>query len=68
VVNLIPVKHKFKYASLKRQDTSEGRKYVYGDQKLPSVTTIISATKDKSGLEAWAKRIGEDKAEKLIGL
>mgnify|MGYP003675971879 FL=1 len=65
MVNLIPVKHKFKYASLKRQDLPGGRRYVYGEQKLPSVTTIISATKDKSGLEAWSKRIGKENADKI---
>jgi hypothetical protein len=44
-------------------DPDRGRRY--GDQKLPSVTTILSATKDKSGLDAWAERVGRDNAERI---
>jgi hypothetical protein len=29
------------------------------------VTTILSATKDKSGLDAWAERVGRDNAERI---
>ena len=65
MVDLIPVKKLFKYESLVRQDLPEGRRYVYGDQKLPSVTTILSATKDKEALDAWAKRVGEEEAERI---
>lgn len=65
MVDLIPIKKLFKYEPLVRQDLPEGRRYVYGDQKLPSVTTILSATKDKEALDAWVKRVGEEEAERI---
>jgi hypothetical protein len=33
---------------------------------VPSVTTILSATKDKTGLNEWRKRIGEAKAQEIV--
>jgi hypothetical protein len=65
MVDLIPVVKKHTYPNLKRKDLPEGRRYIYGEQKLPSVTTIISKTKDTSGLDAWAERIGKENAEKI---
>jgi hypothetical protein len=32
---------------------------------LPSVTTIIGSMSDKSGLEEWRKRVGEQQADKI---
>jgi len=32
---------------------------------LPSVTTILSATKDKKSLDAWAARVGEAEANRI---
>lgn len=34
-------------------------------KKLPSVTTILSATKDKTFLEDWKKRVGETEAANI---
>jgi len=66
MVDLIPIKKKYKYVSLKRQDSPEGRRYIYGDERLPSVTTILSATKkDKEALEAWIKRVGPEEADRI---
>jgi hypothetical protein len=65
MVDLIPIKKKFKYESLVRQDLPEGRRYVYGDQKLPSVTTILSGTKDKAALDAWVQRVGQEEADRV---
>lgn len=36
--------------------------------KLPSVTTILGETKDKSGLEKWRKRVGEAEANRISTL
>lgn len=33
--------------------------------KLPSVTTILGAMTDHSGLDAWRKRIGEEEADRI---
>ena len=57
---------KYDYASLKRQD-GEYRIYLTPDgESLPSVPSVLSKTKDKSGLYAWRKRVGEKKAEKIM--
>lgn len=57
----------YSYKQLDRQDGgTQGRVYVDEQgNKMPSVTTILSATKDKSHLDAWKKRIGEDNAKRI---
>lgn len=66
MVDLIPIKKLYQYASLQRQDMPEGRHYVYGEQKLPSVTTVLSATKkDKGALDAWVARVGQEEADRI---
>lgn len=65
MVDLIPIVKNYKYERLNREDTQDGRKYVYGDTRLPSVTTILGATKDKSGLDSWAARVGPENAERI---
>lgn len=61
----IPKSSRYLYEKLTRLDLPEGRRYLHGDQKLPSVTTILSATKDKAALDAWAARVGEEEAERI---
>ena len=64
MIDLIPIRKKFVYEILERVDDPEiGRRY--GNQKLPSVTHILSATKDKAALEAWAERVGKENAERI---
>jgi|TARA_R110000824_G_scaffold208010_2_gene393576 genome maintenance exonuclease 1 len=66
MVDLIPIRKLYQYASLQRQDLPEGRRYIYGEQKLPSVTTILSATKkDKGALDAWVARVGQEEADRI---
>lgn len=57
----------FEYKKLNRQDgSSNGRVYVDSTgNKIPSVTTILSKTKDITHLLEWKKRIGEDKAKQI---
>lgn len=61
--------NKFNYNSFKRVDTSEGRRYVTPDgEKLPSVTTILDATKpeeSKKALREWRQRVGEKQAQAI---
>lgn len=40
------------------------RHYDTPDGPLPSVTTILGATGDKSGLVAWRERLGDEQADK----
>jgi len=57
---------KYNYKDLKREDGAT-RLYLTPDgESLPSVTTVLSKTKDKSGLDQWRKRVGEKTAEKII--
>lgn len=50
---------------LRFYQVTEGSKIV---AKLPSVTTILGETKDKSGLEKWRKRVGEKEADRISNL
>ena len=61
------VNPRYTYKKLDRQDGGgQGRVYVdEAGNKIPSVTTILSKTKDMSHLVAWKKRIGEDKAQQI---
>jgi genome maintenance exonuclease 1 len=44
-----------------------GRLYTTPDgKKFPSITTVLGAIGDKSGLEAWRKRVGEEEANKIM--
>jgi ATP-dependent exoDNAse (exonuclease V) beta subunit len=58
---------KFEYHSLKQ--INEGGKRVYetpnGD-KVPSVTTILSKTKDMTHLNEWKQRVGEQVAQRIV--
>jgi len=57
---------KYNYAELKRQD-GDSRLYLTPDgDALPSVTTILSKTKDKTFLKQWRAKVGEANAEKII--
>jgi len=59
---------KIKYHELKQINDPVTRKRVYltpDEEKLPSVTTILSSTKDMTHLNEWKKRIGEDEAKRI---
>lgn len=65
-MQLIPIRKKFVYSALKRLDLPTGRVYtVNGSDPVPSVTSILSATKDKQHLEAWAARVGQEEANRI---
>jgi hypothetical protein len=50
---------KYNYVRVPRSDDDGSRTYVVGKNKLPSVTTILSRTKDQRSLQNWRQRIGE---------
>ena len=57
---------KYNYADLKKQ-AGATRLYLTPDgESLPSVTSILGKTKDKSFLKQWRARVGEKNAEKII--
>jgi ATP-dependent exoDNAse (exonuclease V) beta subunit len=57
---------KYPYDQIKRVTTEGRRHYATPDgRQVPSVTTILSATKDMTHLNAWKKRIGEQEAQRI---
>jgi ATP-dependent exoDNAse (exonuclease V) beta subunit len=57
---------KYNYAELKRKEGGS-RLYLTPDgESLPSVTTVLSKTQDKSFLKEWKARVGEKKAEEIV--
>ena len=59
--------NKYPYTTYARVTKEDGtRTYAVKEKHVPSVTTILSATKDKSGLMAWRKRVGEAKAQEIV--
>ena len=59
---------KFNYPKSSRTVEGGLRKYLIGDKKLPSVTSILSATRseeDKASLELWKQRVGYKEANRI---
>jgi len=57
---------KYPYEELSRVARNGKRHYETPDgRSVPSVTTVLSATKDMTHLHAWRKRIGEAKAQQI---
>lgn len=56
---------------IKRVEINDKRHYQVNDLAgtligtFPSVTSVLGATKDQSGLDKWRKRVGHDTAEKI---
>ena len=63
MVDLIPLRKKYRYQKLVRNDGPEGR--TYGDEKLPSVTRILDATRDRAKIDEWVQRVGKEEAERI---
>ena len=63
------IPNKYNYQPIKRIDTPEGRRYATPDgQKLPSVTTVLSATtpiEKKQALQEWRNRVGHKQAQQI---
>ena len=60
--------NKFNYPKSSRSIEDGMRKYFLGNERLPSVTSILSATKseeEKASLELWRQRVGYHEANKI---
>ena len=60
--------NKFSYPKSSKSIENGLRKYLFGEKKLPSVTSILQATKseeDKVSLELWKERVGHKEANKI---
>jgi len=57
---------KYEYRKLKRVERDGKRKYDWGGGiPVPSVTTILGATKDMTHLHEWRRRVGDKKATEI---
>ena len=53
------INNKYTYPELIRVEKNDVRYYQDSKENLvPSVTTILSATGDHSGIDAWKRRVG----------
>jgi len=63
-----PFVERFQYKNCQQINDPITKKRVYltpDGESLPSVTTILSATKDMTALNEWKKRVGEQKAKEI---
>jgi genome maintenance exonuclease 1 len=54
------------YHTLKQVNKNGKRVYETPSGTTPSVTTILSKTKDQTGLNAWKARVGEQEAQRIV--
>ena len=61
------IKKLFKYPELERVEKNDVRYYRDSKENLvPSVTTILSATGDHSGIDAWKRRVGPKTTKEVV--
>lgn len=61
-----PYVEAIKYHELKQVNKNGKRVYETPSGTTPSVTTILSKTKDQTGLNEWKKRVGEQEAQRIV--
>lgn len=63
---MIPINKKYNYQETSRTTVNGQRLYLTPDgQKLPSVTTILDRTKDKTHLIKWRQKVGNAEATRI---
>ena len=61
------INRKYQYKDYTRTTDQGRRVYLDGKAKLPSVTTILSRTKEESdGIKAWKARVGAAEAKRIM--
>ena len=68
IISPPPFVERFQYKECKQINDPVTRKRVYATpdgERLPSVTTILSATKDMTHLNEWKKRVGVENAQRI---
>ena len=55
----------YEYGVFSSEDRKGARFYDCNGEKLPSVTTILSGTKEGDFLKKWIERVGEEEAERI---
>ena len=61
-----PFVEAIKYHNVKQINQQGKRVYQTPSGTTPSVTTILSKTKDMTGLNEWRKRVGEQEAQRIM--
>ena len=56
---------RYNYVRVSRSDDEGGRTYDVQGARLPSVTTILSRTKDQGFIKRWKAKVGEEQAEAI---
>ena len=64
----IPWSNKYTYVTGTRHDDHGTRTYDVNGSRLPSVTTILGATKDQQFLKEWKAKVGEAEADRIKNL
>ena len=59
---------RYNYVRVPRSDDEGNRTYDVGETRLPSVTTILSRTKDQGFIRKWKAKVGEEQAEAIKNL
>ena len=59
---------KYSYSQISRTEEHGSRTYDVNGIKLPSVTTILSRTKDQKKLQEWRNRVGNNEADRVMNL
>ena len=68
IITDLKKENKYKYKKYSRQEENGSRTYNVGDKKIPSVTTILSATQSlekRQGLDKWRERVGYAEAARI---
>ena len=65
---MIQKKNKYSYINVPRSENHGTRTYDVHGYNLPSVTTILSRTKDQEFIKKWTAKVGEKEAERIKNL
>ena len=60
--------NKYEYATGKQINEDNGRIYDVAGFRLPSVTSILSRTKDQGFLKQWREKVGDKEADRIMNL
>ena len=63
---MVRINKKYQYKKHNRFQSETGRKYLVDEAPVPSVTTILSATKNSKGLDDWRRRVGNEEADRIM--
>ena len=60
--------NRYSYINVPRSENHGTRTYDVKGHNLPSVTTILSRTKDQKKLQEWRNRVGNNEADRVMNL